>query len=165
MVKAAFLVIALGFLGSAFTGCFATRPTTLESLRQSDRPVVVRIQKTGGEVIRGIVSPGDLGPASIRYRPLRYGPSSWVVRFAGWPAVYTSGKILRYEAEGESVEIPAEEVAKIDREEYRWFRTVLSFPLTLPPGIIDFLIHHVRFGFDAVDIREDSFSRPPSVRP
>ncbi len=83
------------------------------------------------------------------------------MRFAGWPAVYTAGKYLRQEIDGDVTEIPLADVDRLEVERYSWGLTLLSFPLTLIPGTVDFLVHNLRFGFDEVDTRFDTFSRPP----
>jgi len=134
-----------------FTGCFTTKPVTLEKLQDSDEPMVVRIESWNGETVRGIIGPGDLLDESLRFQPLRYGPSSWTVRYGGWPIVYTAGKYRRYEVQGESTEIPLKEVGRIYREKFSWGLTLVSSPLTLPVGLIDFVVHHATIGFEKND--------------
>jgi hypothetical protein len=147
-------------------GCFSTKPLKIEELQQMDRTVAVQITPRHGATFRAQVTPGDLGPATLRYQPLRYGPASWVVRFGGWPIVYTAGKYLRFEPEGDRLEIPLGEVERLRMETSSPWLTFLTLPLTLPVGVVDFLVHHIRFGFDDVDTRFDSFARqPPPRRP
>ncbi len=150
-------------LSGLLPGCFTTREVRPEALRALDGPAVVRVHLRGGEVFRALVDPADTGPDSIRYRPLRYGPRSWVVRCGGWPMVYTAGKYLRYQTEGEKREVPLAEVESLEIERYSWPLTLLSLPLTLPVGILDFLVHSIRFGFEDVDV-SDTFSRTPPSR-
>lgn len=154
------------------SGCYTTGVVSVERLRDLDRPVAVRIIRGASmekaekdQVVRAMVRPGDVAADSIRYRPLRYGPGSWVVRYGGWPLVYTAGKHLRFEPWGEVREMPLSGVRAILIERHSWGLTVPSLPLTLPVGLIDFLIHHLRFGFEQVDASFDSFSRPPPAGP
>jgi hypothetical protein len=143
-------------------GCFTAEKVGVEDLRGLDRTVVVQILKKSGEPVRGVVGPTDAGPGSLRFQPLRYGPGSWVVHFGGWPLVYTAGKHLRHEIEGETREIPLSEIREVRIERYSHGLTLLSLPLTFPVGLIDFLVHQIRFGFENVDARFDTFSRPPA---
>ena len=147
------------------SGCFTTQPVALEGLGNADRLIEVQIVTKSQKEFRGIVAPGFLGPETLRYLPLRYGPSSWAVRFAGWPVVYTAGKYLRHQVEGDPEEIPRAEIDKVYIEKYSWWLTLLSLPVTLPPGLIDFLFYNVTFGFENVDTRFDTFSRPPAGPP
>jgi hypothetical protein len=101
-----------------------------------------------------------MGPETVRIRPFHHSPSSWVVRWAGWPVVYTAGRTWRYELGGEVEEIPLARIERISVERFSWPLTILSFPLTLPPGIIDLVVHHAVFGFDEVNMRFDDFSSP-----
>jgi hypothetical protein len=155
------LVLATGLL----PGCFTTQPVPLAALENVDRLTDVQIVTKDHKEFRGVVGPGFLGPETLRYLPLRYGPSSWMVRFAGWPAVYTAGKYLRHQVDGDMLEIPCAEIQRVYTEKYSWLLTLLSLPLTLPPGLIDFLFYNVTFGFENVDTRFDTFSRPPAGPP
>ena len=155
----------LGLLPALLGGCFTTRTATLKDLEHLPDLVPARVETRDGKAIRGLIGPGYLGPASLRLVPLEYGPSSWVVRYGGWPLVYTSGRVLRNEIGGDEVEIPLADVDRVLLESYSWPLTLLTLPLTLPPGLIDFVVHHARFGFDTVDTRFDTYSRPPAAAP
>jgi hypothetical protein len=153
-------------LGTALlSGCFTTQPVSLEALEKVDRLVEVQIVTRQQREFRGIVGLGFVGPETLRYLPLRYGPKNWMVRFAGWPAVYTAGKYLRHQVDDDMQEIPRAEIQRIYIEKYSWWLTLLSLPVTLPPGLIDFLFYNVTFGFENVDTRFDTFSRPPAGPP
>ncbi len=155
-----------GLLLLALTGCFSTRAVTPRDLRLHHGPVDIQILTSREGWVRGRVDPTEVGSASIAFRPTVHESKGWVVRYGGWPIVYTSGRLWRHEVKGELREIPLDEIRMILVEEYDWGLTVLSSPLTLPVGMVDFLVHHVRFGFEGVDTRFDSFSRPPeSGRP
>jgi hypothetical protein len=162
-----FKTIVLSAVGTLATGCFSNRPVDLDRLRHLDGPAVVRIVPAGGgETFRASVSAGDAGPASIRYIPLRDAPGSWVVGFDGWPLTYTAAKTLRYRAGGPRAEMSAAEIDRMYIEEYNGWLTLLSLPLTLPPGILDLIIHTAVFGFEGVDTRfGDTYSRQPRDRP
>ncbi len=151
--------------GLVLPGCFTTQTITVQDLRGLDRLVEVQIVPRNGDPFRAITGPAFPGPESLRYLRLRHGPSSWVVRFGGWPAMYTSGKYLRHQIDGDMEEIPLDDIQRIYKEKYSWPLTFLTLPLTLPPGLIDFLFYHLTFGFDEVDTRFDTYSRPPAGRP
>jgi hypothetical protein len=154
---------ALVVLPALAGGCFTTRAVSLHDLESLGDLHPARIITRDGAERRAVIGPGSLGPATLRITPLRYGPGSWVVRFGGWPLVYTSGRVLRNEIAGDVWEIPVDEVKEVRFEKYSWSLTFLTLPLTLPPGIIDLVVHHARFGFDTVDTRYDTFSRPPGT--
>ncbi len=143
------------------TGCFSSRAVTPDELRGRRDPVDVQILTSREGWVRGRVDPMEVGTASIVFRTAVHGPKGWVVRYGGWPIVYTSGRLWRHQIEGDRREIPLGEIRKMLVEEYDWGLTILCSPLTLPVGLVDFLVHHVRFGFEGVDTRFDSFSRPP----
>src|SRR5258705_13260988 len=82
-------------------GCFPPRAVPLHELESLGDLVPARIITRDGVENRAVIGPGSLGPAALRITPLRYGPGSWVVRFGGWPLVYTSGRVLRNELEGD----------------------------------------------------------------
>jgi len=122
----------------------------VEELRRSTGPVVVRVVPVEGEEVRGLVDPAKFFEEkdTIRFQRLRYGPSSWTVRYGGWPLVYTSGKYRRYEVLGGTTEMSLNQVKEIYREQYSWGLTLISLPLTLPVGLIDFLVHNATIAFD-----------------
>ena len=136
---------------------------TPDDLRSLDRDVALRIVAKGGEEIRGMVGPGDVSDGKIRCSLFHQPPDSWTVRYGGWPAVYTAGKYRRWDLEGETVEVPLEQVEGLRVERYSWGLTFLSLPLTLPVGIVDLLVHHAQFGFDdqGGQTRTDGFGSPP----
>src|SRR6266850_7789486 len=72
-------------------GCFTTQPVALKALGEVDRLTDIQIVTKHQGQLRAVIAPGFLGPETLRYLPLRYGPANWMVRFAGWPAVYTAG--------------------------------------------------------------------------
>ena len=165
MSKSSLAAPFLGLLPALLWGCFTTRAATLDDLDRLSDLIPARVETRDGKEVRGLIGPGYLGPASLRLVPLQYGPSSWVVRYGGWPLVYTSGRVLRNEIGGDEVELPLAEVNRVLLERYSWPLTLLTLPLTLPPGLIDFVVHHARFGFDTVDTRFDTYSRPPATVP
>src|SRR5688572_2070051 len=157
------LVFALMMTVLTLGGCFTNRPIRIEELRALDRAAAVRISTPGREPFRALVDPTEIFEETFLYRQLRYGPRSWMVRFGGWPMVYTAGKFLRYQTEGEKRELPRAEVESMTLEQSSWPLTLLSLPVTLPVGILDFLVHSIRFGFQDVDLT-DPLSRTPSSR-
>ena len=151
-------------LAGLLPGCFTTREVSPGALRSLDGPAAVRIvaREGKGETFRALVDPAEIGPESLRYRPLHYGPRSWVVRFGGWPLVYTAGKHLRYVTEGDKLEMPLADAKSVGIERYSWPLTLLSLPLTLPVGILDFIVHTMRFGFEDTDVSDTMSRTPPS---
>jgi hypothetical protein len=164
VVKSPIQTIVPALSGLLLAGCFSARTTTPGEISAGARPAAVRIETRDGREFRALVDPSGIGPETIRFSSLRYGPSSWVVRFAGWPATWSAGKYWRNDIDGDVMEIPIADVRSLQVERTSWWRTILSSPLTFPPGLIDFLVRTVELGFDQNDDRFDSFAPPPESR-
>jgi len=157
--------LGLAIPGLLLSGCFTTRPVSIGELRSLTEAADVRLRIAGGEVLRARVGPTSVGAETIRFQPLLHGPESWSVRWAGWPAVWTAGKYWRHEIDGETAEVPLETVEEASIERPSGWRTALSLPVTLIPGIFDFIVDMAQFGFDQNDFTYDTFSRTPAGRP
>jgi hypothetical protein len=160
------LRLALLTAALAGAGCYGSRSiswTELESLRE---PVVCRIRyldQGRPRALRALVTPDLIAADGLECRPCAYQGSSWRIRFSGWPAVYRSGKYWRPETAGGTIEIARASVEDLRLERLDWPLTILGAPLTLPAGLVDFLVDNVEIGFDAVNDRFDAFSRPPET--
>lgn len=150
---AALAVVALALHSAS---CYTTRKSSIDSLRRIDEEVTCRIRYDDRE-LRARLSPLDVvNDEFIECRPCTHDGSSWRVRFSGWPAVYRSGKYWRNAVAGEPVRIPRERIDSVRVEKLDWPLTIVSSPLSIPVGIIDFLVDNVEIGFDTVDNRHDS---------
>ena len=132
----------------------------LEDLKRLEGPAAVQFILSAGEVLRAVVGPADIFRDEVRVQPLRHQSGSWIVQWGGWPAVYSAGRSWRYEIQGESIAIPRASIREALIEEHAWGLTLLSLPATLPPGVLDFVIHHATFGFQNAASGLDDFARP-----
>ena len=162
---------SLGFLIPSLllislSSCYSSRTSRLEELQSLDERVVCQIRFNNGEEQRVIVGPENIvNEKTFECYPCRYDSDSWRVRFSGWPAVYSAGRYWRQETIGEMVQFPQKDIARIWIEEVNWPLTLVSSPLNVPAGVIDFIVDNAEISFDALNDRFDTFSRPPGQRP
>lgn len=163
-------IAALLTLLAVGSGCFSTRQLRLDDIAREmselEEPVICRFLLSDGRTLRAMVNPREVvGPESIECHPCTHASSSWRVSYAGWPMVYSSGKYWRHELTGDVVQIPGDRIRQIWVEHFDWFRTVVAAPFCLPAGLLDFVARNAELGFDAINDRFDSFSRPPASPP
>ncbi len=162
--RRAVALAAVCALPLAATACYSTRLVHVESLQRLEEPVTARIGY-GGEVLRVRVDPEMVKEDEIVCRPCAYEASSWRVRFSGWPAVYRSGRSWRNATTPESLTLETDKITSVRVERLDWPLTIISSPINLPAGLIDFLVTHAQIGFDAVNNRFDDFSPQPETAP
>lgn len=155
------MAITLLSILTGVLGCYSTRTLLPEALGTLDSPVICRLHRHDGEILRVSVDPRFVTTAEIRCYLCVHDGSSWEVQYSGWPAVFSSGKEWRRAIYSEQLVIPLEEIERVEVEGLSWFRTVATSPVTLPAGFIDFLFRYTRIGFDAVNDRIGTFTSTP----
>ena len=156
-------IVAVGLVACTLVcGCYSTRRIGVEDLSRTRNDGTYRLSLSDGIELRVRVSPIYAATrAAIGCRRTAFDAANWKIRYGGFPAVYRSGRSWRQEAVGEVVQIPTSEIVSASVEEFDWIRTTLASPILLPAGLVDFIADNAKIGFDAVNDRFDSFSRPP----
>jgi hypothetical protein len=110
--------------------------------------------------LRVWLHPSDLLPDKLRCYPTVHETGQWPVVLSGWPASFSYGKEWREEASPEAIWIALEDVRSIALEELDWPQTLITLPLSIPVGTVDFIVRYGQLGFSAVNNRYDDFSDP-----
>lgn len=155
------LLLAIATGGS---GCYSLHDIRPEALERLEAPAVCHIELHDGTVTRAVIEPGMVTPEAIRCYPCSFTAQEWATRYSSWPAVYSWGRYWRWEATSSSVVLPRDDVERVSLEDLDWTWTIVSAPLSLPAGAVDFLVDNVQLGFEAVNDRFDTFSAPPATQ-
>lgn len=156
--------LALLALLTLMTGCYARRSIVPADLARLEEPVICEVVLEDREILRARIEPGGVSPGEIRLKPCVFSGPSWEIRYSGWPAVYSSGKYWRGAHLDEEIVIRTDRIRALYLEQVSWFPTLITLPVTLPPGIVDLLVRSARLSFDGVNTGFDNNFREDSSR-
>jgi len=146
-------------LTAAAPSCYSTRPIDKSSLRARPEPSVCVFRLRGESTpLRVWLHPVDISGDEIRCYPSVHQADSWVVKLSGWPASFSYGKEWRKDSSPAEVRIPSADIRGIYIEEIDWPQTIVTLPLSVPVGTLDFIVRYGRLGFESVGSSYDALS-------